>query len=83
MFTAAKKETPSYYVIKDLFDAVDIKKDGQIDSKEWNQTFNNLEKGSDSTIKPTALDNWENGEECIRVGSVLAKHRKALLELFA
>jgi hypothetical protein len=63
MFTASKKDLPSYYVIKDLFDAVDIKKDGHIDLKEWNQTFNNLEKSNDIPMVPTALDNWENGEE--------------------
>ena len=34
--------TPSFTVIKDLFDAVDIKKDGYIDVNEWNQIFNNL-----------------------------------------
>jgi Ca2+-binding EF-hand superfamily protein len=36
MATAAKAEVPAYFVIKDLFDAVDIKRDGFIDLKEWN-----------------------------------------------
>jgi len=31
MHKAAKMEVPAYYVIKDLFDVVDIKKDGFID----------------------------------------------------
>ena len=30
------EQEPSYAVIKDLFDAVDMKKDGHIDQKEWN-----------------------------------------------
>ena len=36
MCKASKQLVPSYTVIKDLFDAVDIKKDGHIDLKEWN-----------------------------------------------
>jgi Ca2+-binding EF-hand superfamily protein len=42
MYKASKQPEPNYLVIKDLFDAVDIKKDGYIDLTEWNQTFNNL-----------------------------------------
>ena len=32
----SNSQTPSFIVIKDLFDAVDIKKDGFIDVNEWN-----------------------------------------------
>ena len=38
----AKQETPSYTVIKDLFDAINIRKDGYIDQNEWNRTFGEL-----------------------------------------
>jgi len=30
---------PSYPIIKDLFDHIDIKKDGIIDFTEWSKTF--------------------------------------------
>ena len=36
---------PAYPVIKDLFDAVDIRKDGIIDVNEWQQTFGNINEG--------------------------------------
>jgi len=32
-------KAPSYPVIKDLFDGIDIRKDGVIDLHEWQQTF--------------------------------------------
>ena len=54
---------PAYSVIKDLFDAVDIKKDGHIDPNEWNQTFNQLQGGGpQSSMKPTPLSTWDNSQ---------------------
>ena len=74
---------PAFYVIKDLFDAVDIKKDGFIDLKEWNQTFNNLASGGSQTSQlPTGLSYWENSEEHNKIGAILCKHRKALMDKF-
>jgi hypothetical protein len=35
----ANEATPTYPVIKDLFDTIDIRKDGVIDLHEWQQTF--------------------------------------------
>lgn len=34
-----KLELPNYPIIKDLFDHIDIKKDGIIDLTEWSKTF--------------------------------------------
>ena len=83
MFQAASQQVPAFYVIKDLFDAVDIKKDGFIDLKEWNQTFNNLSGGGTQTSQlPTNLSHWENSEEHNKIGAILAKHRKALMDKF-
>ena len=46
----------AYPVIKDLFDSIDIRKDGEIDFKEWSQTFGLVTEGNNSlTIKPTPL----------------------------
>jgi hypothetical protein len=33
-------EAPGYPIIKDLFDQIDLRKDGLIDQNEWNQVFN-------------------------------------------
>jgi hypothetical protein len=49
-------KSPAYPVIKDLFDSIDIRKDGAIDFKEWQQTFGLVTEGSDTlTIKATPL----------------------------
>lgn len=36
------EEVPAFSAIKDLFDFIDMKKDGVIDVNEWTQTFNQL-----------------------------------------
>lgn len=35
LFSLANEEAPTYPVIKDLFDFIDIRKDGIIDQSEW------------------------------------------------
>jgi hypothetical protein len=42
----AGEKSLSYPVIKDLFDTIDIRKDGIIDMNEWQQTFGNVTEGS-------------------------------------
>lgn len=55
---------PAYPVIKDLFDTIDIRKDGIIDLSEWQQTFGFVTEGSHKlTIKPNPLALWENSRE--------------------
>ena len=39
LFNKAREQQPAYPVVKDLFDVIDIRKDGIIDRIEWNQTF--------------------------------------------
>ena len=44
----------SYPVIKDLFDTIDIRKDGIIDLSEWQQTFGLVTEGNSKlSIKAT------------------------------
>jgi len=38
-YSQEKMSRPNYPVLKDMFDAVDIGKDGLIDFKEWTSTF--------------------------------------------
>jgi len=38
----SKDEVPALAIIRDLFEFIDVKKDGVIDIKEWTQTFNQL-----------------------------------------
>lgn len=39
LYQAAGKDAPTYSVVKDLYDAIDVKKDGNIDRHEWNAAF--------------------------------------------
>ena len=39
LYSSNNEEVPTYPIIKDLFDTIDIRKDGVLDQHEWNQTF--------------------------------------------
>ena len=41
----SKTNVPPFSIIKDMFDEIDIKKDGEIDRHEWNQTFIAVQEG--------------------------------------
>ena len=72
---------PAYPVIKDLFDTIDIRKDGTLDINEWQQTFGNVTQGSNKlTVRATPLNLWENSREFIGIGNTIAKNRKLLKE---
>ena len=66
-----------------MFDAVDIKKDGNIDLAEWNQTFNSITGGdSKSSMAANPMSGWDNSKESNLVGEMINKHRKALMTKF-
>jgi len=51
-------------VVKDLFDLIDVRRDGEIDTTEWQQTFGRVtEGGNQLTIKPSPLSLWETSKE--------------------
>lgn len=65
----AGEKTPAYPVIKDLFDTIDVRKDGILDVYEWQQTFGNVLEGNQKlSIKPTPLSQWENSREYLLIG---------------
>lgn len=39
-----KESPPSFNIVRDLFDFIDIRKDGILDLHEWMQTFRKIEK---------------------------------------
>lgn len=76
----AGEKSPTYAVIKDLFDTIDVRKDGMIDLHEWQQTFCRVEQGNSRiSFKTTALSMWENSREFERLGFLMAKNRKLLI----
>ncbi len=79
----AQERAPAYSIIKDLFDTIDIRKDGIIDLNEWQQTFGGVEGGDNKlTIKPTALSSWENTREFKAIGNLICRNRKVLKDKF-
>lgn len=67
----AREPAPSFPVIKDLFDIIDIRKDGVLDMREWLNTFKEAEKNS-----------WEDSKQYEEICRLLAKNRKMLLDSF-
>ena len=50
---------------------------------EWQQTFGRVGQGAPKlSIKPTALNMWENTKDFERIGFLMAKNRKLLIEKF-
>ena len=39
VYNQAQTKVPTFMIIKDLFEIIDIRKDGVLDEKEWLQTF--------------------------------------------
>lgn len=72
-----------YPIIKDLFDTIDIRKDGTIDMHEWQQTFGHVTEGNNKlSIRATPLSLWVNSREFMSIGAMIAKNRKLLKEEF-
>ena len=79
----AGDKVPAYPVIKDLFDTIDIRKDGIIDLSEWQQTFGFVLEGNNKlTIKATSLAQWESTREYAKMCTLIARNRKLLREQF-
>ena len=70
-------------MVKDLFDLIDVRRDGELDITEWQQTFGRVtEGGNQLTIKPSPLSLWETSKEFANLCKALAKSRKLLIEKF-
>jgi hypothetical protein len=43
LFQLSREDPPSFAIIKDLFDFIDLRRDGIIDMNEWMQSFRLIE----------------------------------------
>ena len=92
-----KMPKPDFMVTKDMFDTIDIGKDGLLDFREWITTFQHLGVsesgnahqpepqtfGQKNAIKNTgAASQWMGGPEHARIGACIAKNRNSLLKKF-
>lgn len=79
----SNQEVPCYSVIKDMFDAIDTGHDSLIDLKEWNAAFGGIRTGAARlSVKATPLSHWENSAEAQKLGAVVARNRRLLVEGF-
>ena len=79
----SKEDCPCYSVIKDLFDAIDTKKDQVLDIEEWKAAFGAVETTDRRlVVKNTPFVIWENSLEATQIATCLARNRKVLLEKF-
>lgn len=62
-------KVPAYPVVKDLFDQIDVRKDGKIDNKEWISTFGAVTDGNAQlSMKATEATAWENSRDFDLIG---------------
>jgi hypothetical protein len=77
-------ESPlTFSIIRDLFDAIDVRRDGIIDTHEWGQTFAKAQEGDKATsikVTPATLRCWEETKDGNVVGTLIGKHRKIIQE---
>jgi hypothetical protein len=55
-------------VIKDLFETIDVRKDGLLDMHEWQQTFGRVEQSNAKiSFKTTGLSMWESSRDYAQI----------------
>ena len=84
LYKREKKQSPSYAVLKYVYDYIDIRKDGIIDINEWNKIFAGAEGKLDlsaAEVLPSQmkiLREWETSNNIIEIYKIIAKHRKII-----
>ena len=88
-----KMVKPDFTVLKDMFDVIDIGRDGTLDYREWITTFQNLgmpsigssffpeplTHGKKNSIKNVGpATKWMGGPEHHKIGAAIAKNRHNL-----
>jgi hypothetical protein len=77
------EKAPTYPIIKDLFDTIDIRKDGMIDMHEWQQTFGLVGNANTKiSFHNTPLSMWESSREYDQICSLISKNRKLIGDSF-
>lgn len=82
----SSEEMPPFSIVKDMFDEIDIRKDGEIDLKEWNQTFILVQEGDKRfSLKkiPAELAEFEVSRDAKIILDAIKRNRKFLMEKFS
>lgn len=82
----SSEPVPPFSIIKDMFDEIDIRKDGEIDLKEWNQTFLVVQEGDKRySLKKVSqpLAEFEVSRDAKLILEAIRRNRKFLNEKFS
>ena len=71
---------PNYPMMKAMYDFIDVRKDGVIDSNEWNKVFAITESNLDVIKGPGSqgIRDWEGSEELAEIYKLISKNKKII-----
>ena len=82
VYTRESKPTPTYPVLKYIYDFIDVRKDGVIDLNEWSKVFATSEGKLDyEQAKPEKmkiLREWETSKEIIEIYKLIARNKRLI-----
>ena len=67
-------------MMKAMYDFIDVRKDGVIDSNEWNKVFAITESNLDVIKGPGSqgIRDWEGSEELAEIYKLISKNKKII-----
>ena len=80
LYFKERQKEPNYPVIKAIYDFIDVRKDGVIDSNEWNKVFSITESNLDVIKGPGSqpVRDWEGSEELADIYKLISKNKKII-----
>ena len=81
LFTREKKDLPNFTLLKNSFDYLDLRKDGEIDMNEWLRSFGNISSNLDineNKNKINQLKKWEVSNDLQKIYVEISRNRKLI-----
>ena len=80
LYFKERQKEPNYPVMKAIYDFIDVRKDGVIDSNEWNKVFSITESNLDVIKGPGSqpVRDWEGSEELADIYKLISKNKKII-----
>ena len=80
LYFKERQKEPNYPVLKAIYDFIDVRKDGVIDSNEWNKVFSITESNLDVIKGPGSqpVRDWEGSEELADIYKLISKNKKII-----
>ena len=76
-----KKDLPNFTLLKNSFDYLDLRKDGEIDMNEWLRSFGNISSNLDineNKNKINQLKKWEVSNDLQKIYVEISRNRKLI-----